>query len=434
MPEFLTLLPPDDARIKFLAGVSARPAAAEAVDFRSALGRVLAADIIAPIALPEFPRSSVDGYAVRAADTFGASESVPAYLTLVGEVPMGRRPSFGLADGECALIHTGGMLPEGATAALMLEHSEAVNVTGGPKEDGPVPSRAQVEVRRAVADGENAIAVGEDIRQGETVIAKGAVLGPAEIGALAAIGVLSVPVAMPPVIGLISTGDEVIEPSQIPASGQVRDVNTYSLCALVRRAGGIPKSYGIIRDQLSALKTAATTALAQCDALLLTAGSSASARDLTAEVVNALGHPGVVVHGLSTRPGKPTILGICDGKAVIGLPGNPVSALVNGYLFVVPLIRQLLGALALPRPAIRARLTVNLPSAAGREDWWPVRLLAASASSSPPRRESDVELLAEPVFGKSNLIFGLVRADGLLRIEPDATGLPAGELVDVFPL
>jgi molybdopterin molybdotransferase len=251
---------------------------------------------------------------------------------------------------------------------------------------------------------------------------------PAEIGGLLALGFTSVKVAKKIRVGLISTGDEVIDPSQSPRPGQVRDINSYTLGALVEKSGGVAKRYGIISDQLQALKDAAAQALSECDLVVITAGSSASTRDMTADVIRWLGEPGVLVHGINTRPGKPTILGVCNGKAVIGLPGNPVSALVNGYLFVVPVIEKLLGALPKPKATVLAKLTVNLPSQAGREDWIPVKLLRSERSAA----QSKSEYLAEPIFGKSNLIFTLAAADGLLRIHPDATGLSAGEVVEVL--
>ena len=226
-------------------------------------------------------------------------------------------------------------------------------------------------------------------------------------------------------MGLISTGDEVIDPSQTPRPGQVRDINSYTLGALVEKAGGVAVRYGIFSDQFEALREAAAKALSECDVVIITAGSSASTRDMTADVIRTLGEPGVLVHGINTRPGKPTILGVCNGKAVIGLPGNPVSALVNGYLFVVPVIEKLLGALPKPKATVMARLTVNLSSQAGREDWQPVKLIVN-------RQSKAINYDAEPIFGKSNLIFTLAAADGLLRIHPDATGLSAGEVVEVM--
>jgi molybdopterin molybdotransferase len=412
MPEFLTLLPPDEARTLLLSHLSGPLPDSDLIDVPSSLGRILADDIAAPHPLPNFQRSTVDGYAVRAGDTHGASDSLPAYLNLIGEVPMGDAPAFEISSGQCALIHTGGMLPDDSDAVVMLEYTQSVQ-------------KDEIEIFRAVAHGENVILIGEDVAQGQTIQARGSLMRPAEIGGLMALGIVKVKDVRKPLVGLISTGDEVIDPSQSPRPGQVRDINSFTLGALVEKSGGIAKRYGIISDEIGALKNAAAKALAECDAVIITAGSSASTRDMTADVIRSLGAPGVLVHGINTRPGKPTILGVCNGKPVIGLPGNPVSALVNGYLFVVPVIEKLLGALQRPKATVLARLTVNLASQAGREDWWPVRLHFSSSG-----REDKVE--AEPIFGKSNLIFTLAAANGLLRIHPDATGLSAGELVEVF--
>jgi molybdopterin molybdotransferase len=430
MPEFLTLLPPDEAREKLLSHLSAPSttlrtgslAGSDIMEVASSLGRVTAEDIHSPQPLPDFQRTTVDGYAVRARDTFGATDSLPAYLNLIGEVPMGDSPSFGLDAGQCALIHTGGMLPQGADAVVMLEYTQKVGAGSSRPHH-----QEEIEIFRAVADGENVIRIGEDVARGQLILPRGSRMRPAEIGGLMALGITSLRVATKPKVGLISTGDEVIEPAQSPRPGQVRDINSYTLGALVEKAGGEAIRYGIIGDRFEVLKKAAAKALTECNAVIITAGSSASTRDMTAEVIRSLGEPGVLVHGINTRPGKPTILGACDGKAVIGLPGNPVSALVNGYLFVVPVVEKLLGALPRQQSTIQARLTVNLPSQAGREDWWPVRL-----QPSPTERGQGQGLSAEPIFGKSNLIFSLAFADGLLRIHPDATGLSAGEIVDVM--
>ena len=416
MPEFLTLLPPDEARSLLLLHLQREQPTidSETIDVAASFGRVLAEDITAPHPLPDFQRSTVDGYAVRAGDTHGASDSLPAYLNLIGEVPMGDASDFEIITGQCGLIHTGGMLPIGADAVVMLEYTQQIG--------------REIEIFRAVADGENVIRIGEDVAQGQVVQSKGTLMRPAEIGGLMALGITRIKVMRKIRVGLISSGDEVIDPTQSPRPGQVRDVNTYTLGALVEKSGGEAIRYGIIADQFEVLKDAAAKALSECDVVIITAGSSASTRDMTADVIRLLGEPGVLVHGINTRPGKPTILGVCIGKAVIGLPGNPVSALVNGYLFVVPVIENLLGALPKPKPTVLARLTVNLPSQAGREDWWPVRLLP-----SPKRRGAGGEVLdADPIFGKSNLIFTLAAADGLLRIHPDATGLSAGEIVEVL--
>jgi molybdopterin molybdotransferase len=237
-----------------------------------------------------------------------------------------------------------------------------------------------------------------------------------------ALGFTRVRVARPPRVGILSSGDEVIPPDEELGPGQVRDVNSYSLGALVQQAGGLSVRYGIFPDRAEALRGAAARALAECDIVIITAGSSASSRDLTAEVINSLGEPGVLVHGVDVRPGKPTILAVCNGKAVVGLPGNPVSALVIASLFVVPLLQVSLGLrTARPTARVGACLMTNLPSQAGREDWVAVRLVDSAQGYQ-----------AEPVFGKSNLIFTLARSDGLVRIPPAANGLEAGQWVDVY--
>jgi molybdopterin molybdotransferase len=434
MPEFLTLLPPDEAREKLLSHLPAPESAPETIDVASSLGRVTADDIRAPHPLPDFRRSTVDGFAVRAKDTYGASDSLPAYLALAGEVPMGDAPASALGPGRCMTIHTGGMLPEGADAVVMLEYTQSALVSGltsSPKGGPETNDKNEIEILKSVAEGENVIAIGEDVAQGQVVQPKGTLVRPAEIGGLMALGITILRVSKKIRVGLISSGDEVIPPVGSPRPGQVRDINSYTLAALVTKAGGEPVQYGIVGDNFEALKATAAKALAECAVVVITAGSSASTRDMTADVIDTLGKPGVLVHGINTRPGKPTILGVCEGKAMIGLPGNPVSALVNGYLFVVPVIEKLLGANPRPKATVQARLTVNLPSQAGREDWWPVRLVSPSPSGRGVRGEGE-SWQADPIFGKSNLIFTLTAADGLLRIPPDATGLSAGEMVEVI--
>jgi molybdopterin molybdotransferase len=421
MTEFLRLVQPDEARHLLLSHIRAPLQDAETVATPMALSRVTDQPVTAPHALPEFPRSTVDGYAVRARDTFGALPAQPAYLELAGEVLMGRATDVKVGRGQCALIHTGGMLPGGADAVVMLEHVQIE--TGGVE---MAPAR-EIEVLRAAAPGENVISVGEDVQQGQVVLPGGTVLRPPEIGGLMALGLTTISVTRKPVVALISSGDEIVEPHGKPSPGQVRDVNASALAALVTQAGGLPDFRGIVPDEPGRAETAAREALTTSDAIVITAGSSASTRDLTVSAIAALGAPGVLVHGINIRPGKPTILGVCDGKAVIGLPGNPVSALVIARLFLVPVIQRLLGiANEGPRPTVQARLTVNVASQAGREDWWGVRLLRA--------QENEGLWEAEPIFGRSNLIFNLAAAYGLLRIPVDQNGLSAGEFVEIEPL
>ncbi len=410
MPEFLELLPPPAALSRLFDHLPVHPQD-EQVLTAQAVGRVTVAPVKAPHPLPSFPRSTVDGYAVRAVDTYGASESLPTYLKVIGEVPMGAAAGFALHPGQCALIHTGGMLPETADGVVMVEYTQSARP-------------GEVEILRAAAVGENVLKVGEDVRAGQEIIPAGVRLRAAEIGGLMALGLTKIDVARQPRVGIISTGDEVIPPEEELGPGQVRDVNAYTLSALVQEVGGLPVLYGIIPDRVENLKSAAALAIQECDLVVITAGSSASTRDLTADVINGLGEPGVLVHGVNVRPGKPTILGVCQGKTVIGLPGNPVSALVIASLFVVPVVEAGLGLqYKRIRPSVPAKLTINLASQAGREDWIPVKLI-----------EEAQEYRAEPIFGKSNLIFTLARADGLVRIPADANGLPAGAQVDVFLL
>ncbi len=380
----------------------------EVIATEDALGRVLAADLASPHPLPPFSRSAVDGYAVRAADTYGATASLPAYLSVKGEVPMGASAGLSVNDGEAALVHTGGMIPDGADAVVMVEDTQASRP-------------GEVEVVKPAGVGQHVLKMGEDVTAGETIMERGHRLRPQEIGGLLALGFTRVEVAARPRVAILSTGDEVVPPEADPQPGQVRDVNSYTLAALVEQVGGRAVRGGIIPDRREPLEAAAVKALAANDMLLITAGSSVSTRDMTAEVIAKLGAPGVLVHGVALKPGKPTILAVCDGKPVVGLPGNPVSALVVAGLFVAPVLRRMLGlSRAEIAPAISARLSTNLASEAGREDYQPVRLLRDGEG-----------WLAEPVFGKSNLIFTLVRADGLVRIPPAAAGLPAGAPVEV---
>jgi molybdopterin molybdotransferase len=407
MPEMFRVLPPAEAlRVLFdeLPVVVRR----ERISSSEALGRVLAETLVASSPLPSFVRSTMDGYAVRSADTFGATESLPAYLAVIGEVPMGRASDLKVGLGEACLIHTGGMVPTGADSVVMLEQTQRLD-------------SSSIEVLRAVAPGENTVGVGEDVKAGELLLPEGHALRPQDLGGLMALGITQVRVASKPRVAIISTGDEIVVPEETPALGQIRDVNTYTVAGIVAQAGGIPLPKGIVRDFYASLFLAAQGALADADVLVISAGSSVSSRDLTAQVVNGLGGPGVVVHGVALKPGKPTILGVCGGKPVVGLPGNPVSAMVVAGLFLTPLLARMQG---LAKPAVRrrvhARLTHNVSSAPGREDYLPVRLV-----------ERDGQVWAEPVFGKSSLIYTLVNADGELHVPLDSNGLHQGEPVEV---
>lgn len=374
----------------------------------SALGRVARHDIVAPSDLPAFPRSTMDGFAVRAANTYGASEGVPAYLTLIGEVPMGRAPGLTVSLGQAALVHTGGMLPQGADAVVMVENTQWASAT-------------MIEVLRPVAPGENVIQIGDDVKRGELLVPSGHTLRPQDLGGLLALGLTTISVAPKPRVALIATGDELVPPDRPVLPGQVRDINTYTLSALIVQAGGVPLPLGIIADDRAALADAARKGLAQADMLVLSAGSSVSTRDLTAEVVAGLGKPGILVHGVAIRPGKPTILAIAGGKPVVGLPGNPVSAMVIFGLLVVPALRILAGCAAPAiSPTLEAVLTRNIASTTGREDHIPVRL-----------EQRDGAWYATPIFGESNLITTLIKAHGAALIPLDMHGLSEGQRVTV---
>jgi molybdopterin molybdotransferase len=406
MTELFTVHTPPAAWARFVEHFQP-PVRTERIATIDALDRVLAEQLVAPQDLPEFARATVDGYAVAAADTYGATPGLPAFLDLAGEVPMGKAATFALGPGAAALVHTGGMIPPGADAVVMIEDTQRV-------------AAGHIEVFRPVAEGQNVVQVGEDIRRGQAILTPGHRLRPQDIGGLLALGITEIAVAIPPVVGIISTGDEVVPPGQPVQPGQVRDINSYTLAGLAVRAGAHAIRYGIVPDDRAALEVAAARAVAECDIVVFSAGSSVSYRDMTADVIDGLGKPGVLVHGVSVKPGKPTILAVCDGKALFGLPGNPVSAMVIFDLFITPAIGLLLGAQKPRQTTGTARLARNLASDTGREDYVQVRL-----------EERDGEVWAVPVLGKSNLIYTLVNAEGAIQIPLDANGLRAGEWVTV---
>jgi molybdopterin molybdotransferase len=408
LKELFNVLTPDDAFAK-LAPYLHGPRATERIRTQEALGRVLAEDLHSTGSLPTFRRSTMDGFAVRAADTFGSSEALPAYLTVIDEVLMGRPAERSPKLGEAVRIATGGMLPDGADAVVMVENTQDV--------DG-----STIEVLRPVAPGENVIQIGEDIGPGDLLLAAGHSLRPQDIGGLLALGIVEVPVAMRLKVGIISGGDEIVAPDREPGPGQIRDVNSYTIASLVERAGHTPVLMGVVPDIYEELERSARDGLERVDVLILSAGSSVSTRDMTAQVIASLGAPGVLVHGVSLKPGKPTILSMIGDKPVFGLPGNPVSCMVTFDLFVAPTLHRLAGRVdADHRQSVAARLSRNVASAPGREDYFQVRL----------ERRSD-GLWAEPIFGKSNLIYTLVKADGMVRIELDTSGLNEGQWVQVI--
>lgn len=407
MPKFFNVLPPDEALQTLLERLEYR-VDPESVPASEALGRVLFDNVASAEDLPAFPRSTMDGYSVRSVDTFGATEGLPAYLDVVGAVPMGTAPTVSLSTGEAATAFTGGMLAGNADAVVMVENTQS---TGD----------SSIEVLRPVAPGENVAQAGEDIKSGDAVLPAGHVVRPQDIGGLLALGITEFRVARRPRVAIVSTGDELVQPGEVPRPGQIRDINSYTISALVERAGGAPQRIGLIRDVLSLQQDAAQRGLDECDLLVFSAGSSVSSRDLTAEVIQSLGTPGILAHGISFKPGKPTIVALVGGKPVFGLPGNPVSAALVFDMLVRPAIFRLMGCIdPPPLPSVTATLSRDVPSVSGRQDIVQVRL----------ERQYE-KLVAEPVFGGSGLIFTLVQADGAITVPMDKGGLYAGEQVQV---
>ncbi len=380
---------------------------AERVALDRAAGRVLAARIVAAMPLPHFARSTMDGYAVRAADTFSASTSAPTMLRLAGQVRIGHAPDMMLQAGETADIPTGGMVPCGADAVVMLEHAEAM-------------SGDMIQVFRPVAPGQHVQQVGEDIAQGAEALPAGTLLTGADVALLAALGVMDVEVHMRPRVAIVSTGDEIVPAEFTPGPAQMRDANAHGLAALCHRSGAEPVMLGIVEDEPEALGKTAEQALNDCDLLIVSGGSSAGARDMTLEALQNLCSPGVFVNGIALRPGKPTIIASCSGKLAFGLPGHPVSALVVFDRLVRPVLAWLMGA-EMRENRISAHATRTVPSEAGLTEYVRVRL-----------RHEEQQWLAEPLFGKSASISSLGTADGLLEIPAGVEGIDQGEPVDVI--
>ncbi|MBI4699050.1 MAG: molybdopterin molybdotransferase MoeA [Nitrospirae bacterium] len=373
--------------------------------------RIISRDIVSPENLPGFDRSTMDGYAIRASDSFGATDGYPSYLKVTGEVLMGECPSFEIGKSETARIATGGMLPKGADSVVMFEQTNVIN-------------EEMIEVLKPTATGENVIQSGEDCKKGETVMTKGHKIRPHDMGALAGLGITKIWVYELPKVAIIATGDEVVPASQDVMPGQVRDINSYSLTGLVETHGGSAVIKGIFRDNYEDLMKAAGDSLKEADIIIITGGSSVGTKDVTAKVINDLGKPGVLFHGVSIKPGKPMIGGIVDGKPLFGLPGHPAAVIVCFELFIKPVLRTLSGETETLnhrfRKTVQAKLSKNISSGAGREDH--VRVLL---------EEKNGELYAIPILGKSGLITTLVKADGTVVIPLRKTGLEQGTEVEV---
>ncbi|RXE57025.1 molybdenum cofactor biosynthesis protein MoeA [Methanoculleus taiwanensis] len=372
----------------------------EFVLLTEARGRVLSEDIQADINIPGFDRSVKDGYAVIAQDTNQATESAPVVLTSIQRVSMGQKGRGTIRRGECAYVPTGGMLPRGADAVVMGEYCQNLG--------------DKILVTRPVAPGEDVLCQDEDFRKGEGVLTAGRLLKVQDIGMLAAVGALLVPVRLRPTIGIISTGIELVSPDRTPAFGEVRDVNTYLCGAFVEDRGGIPKYYGIVKDDPGELRAALEKAVAECDAVLVSGGSSKDDRDITAKVIAGLGE--VFAHGIALAPGKPTIIGRIGKTPVIGVPGHPAATFVVLTLLGGHLMNALTRCLTSRESTRKVRLSRNIPSERGREEYVRVKILGKEAV---------------PLFGKSGLLNTLVQSDGIVRIGPASEGLDTTDEVEV---
>ena len=382
----------------------------ESVDLDQLAGRITATAICAQHDVPGFDRSAVDGLAVRAADTFGASETLPAMLQLVGSVAMGQAPGFAIKPGECALVPTGGALPAGSDAMVMIEYVENLG------------DHLQL-VQKPAAPGDHLVLRGDDFKSGQTILPAGRQIRTADIGSLAALDITTVQVIEKPRVAIISTGDELAKAGQPLKAGQVHDINSPALAALVRAAGGEPVHFGIVIDQLELLDDCLKKALASCDLVLISGGSSVGEKDHLQAAIAAQGEPGILFHGIAVKPGKPTIGGLAGDKVILGLPGHPLAAWFMAKWLAEPLVWALQGVVNPIPETLTARTNCRIPSNAGRESIVPVRLLAEPDQAG---------WLAEPVFTKSSLITVLSQSDGCIRIPRECEGLEAGSPVTVY--
>jgi len=386
------------------------PVGTESVPITAAFNRVLTRDIVSDEDLPGFQRSTMDGYALAAKDSFGASENLPAPLNIVEEIKMGEMSRSTLHRGDCAQISTGGMLPEGADAVVMVEYTQKI-------EDGVV------EISRPVSPLENVILPDDDVKKGQAVLHKGSLLRPQDLGILAGLGISTVDVFTQPKAAIISTGEEIVDISKKPEAGQMRDINSYTLGGLCVQLGVEPIYCGIIKDKFEDITLFIEKGLSQADVVLLSGGSSVGVKDFTLDAILSLDGVEVVAHGVSISPGKPTIIARKGNKTLWGLPGHPVSAMIIFDIFLRYLFGRLMGLTNLTEyhsRMIEAQIDRNIESATGREDYIRVKL-------------SHIEgrWLATPILGKSGLISTMVEADGIVTIDMNTEGLYKGEMVTV---
>ena len=409
--QFLEVVSAAEARRRFEIRLNRAPLAGESLPLAAALSRVIAADVIAPIDTPPFDRANVDGFALRAADTLGAGPSAPKRLTLNREViACGVAPALEVASGTATAIATGGVIPRGADAVVMIEHTELI-------EDNAAPA---IDVHRAVTSGQFISYAGSDIARGETLLRRGIQIGSREIGMLAACGLTSVEVVRRPRIAVLSTGDELVQPGQPLRPGSVYDSNGAIIAAAVAEAGGEAVPFGAVGDDQSALERAIRTAIASCDIVVLSGGTSKGAGDLSHQVVSRLGSPGILVHGVALKPGKPLCLAVIGETPLIVLPGFPTSAIFTFHAFVAPLIRARAGLSVEAAHTVAARVPVRIPSELGREEFVLVSLVGA-----------DEGLIAFPTGKGSGAVTAFSQADGFFAIDALASALDADSQVEV---
>lgn len=379
----------------------------EEISILSAVGRIVCEDINSKVNVPEFNRSTVDGYAVISKDTFGASESLPSFFEVVGEVEMGKQTEIILKSGKSCYVPTGGMLPQNCDAVVMVEYTEVLDDN-------------TVCVHVPVAPKENTLQMGEDIAKGQVIFKKGHKLRPQDIGVLAGMGLTKVNVYCKPKVSIISTGDEIVAPEEEAKLGQIKDMNTYSLATAAMRDGCEVVAMAVVKDNFQLLQSRLSEYIEISDFVLVSGGSSMGEKDITKDVINALGEPGVFIHGLAVKPGKPTIVGMINNKAIFGLPGQPVSALIIYQILVRNLIKHLHEEKNL-KPYIVGELTVNIASAPGREHYMMMNI-----------SQENGKTIVTPVHGKSGLLSMMTKATGYIKIDTNQEGLTKGEIVKVY--
>ena len=405
---FRKLMTFDEAKNAISLHLKPKPLGEEELSLMEAYNRILKEDIFSALDIPPFNRSTVDGYAVKAEDTFGAEENQPVTLNVKGVVNVGEQPKISVGKGEAAEIVTGAPIPDGADAVVMVEDTEKEN--------------DELRVYRAVTKNENVMKKGTDIKKGETVLKARQVLGAPEIGVLAALGITKVKVFKVPVVAVLSTGAEVTEPGKQLPPGKIYDINAYSLSAAVRESGGTPVYLGVVPDDSLELRKALEHALASADMVITSGGVSVGPRDLTPQIVDSLGKPGLIVSGIAVKPGKPTTIALIGRKPVFSLPGHPTSALLMFHLLVRPVIRLMAGRPAKEATMIEAKAATRMFSAKGRRTFVMVKL----------KRGKSNQLVAEPVeSGASGAITTLAKADGFVEIPENQQFIDADEEVTV---